>query len=255
MAISDKTRKTLWAKSGNRCSICRIELVQDENKPDGEFIIGEECHIVSPKEKGPRGKYQLSYDYNHYDNMILLCANHHQMIDKKFDIYTVDKLKTIKKDHENWVYSTLEKDIMEFTNEKTNIIILPKITSGKKIIDIIRNPDCINFGYDELFRDEEAIIIGGFLDELKEYADNFSLIGYEEISKFGIWCNEKIKTLNQNGFFLFGLKRKTKFSFTIANKNSEVTLYYSSFYVARQENPSIVGDFLITKFPSQIHFS
>jgi hypothetical protein len=41
MAISDKTRKSLWAKSGNRCSICKIELFSE--KDADVFNIGEEC--------------------------------------------------------------------------------------------------------------------------------------------------------------------------------------------------------------------
>ena len=44
MSISDKDRKHLWAKSGNRCAICRQELFLS-NKNNEDFNIGEECHI------------------------------------------------------------------------------------------------------------------------------------------------------------------------------------------------------------------
>ena len=47
MAITSKTRKELWAKSGNRCAICKKELVHQISQEDGSFIIGDECHIIS----------------------------------------------------------------------------------------------------------------------------------------------------------------------------------------------------------------
>ena len=40
MAITSKTRKELWAKSGNRCAICKKELVNQISEDDGSFIIG-----------------------------------------------------------------------------------------------------------------------------------------------------------------------------------------------------------------------
>ena len=79
MGILDKDRKHLWAKSGNRCAICKHELFLS-NKNNEDFNIGEECHIVSSQLKGPRhvDNYQ---DYDSYDNLILLCRNHHKEID------------------------------------------------------------------------------------------------------------------------------------------------------------------------------
>ena len=38
MAITDKTRKTLWARQGNRCSMCRTELVSERNEHDRKWI-------------------------------------------------------------------------------------------------------------------------------------------------------------------------------------------------------------------------
>lgn len=80
MGISDKTRKNLWAKSGNRCSICKTELFSGQKNED-EFNIGEECHIISSKQNGPRYKSNLD-NYDTYDNLILLCRNHHKEIDE-----------------------------------------------------------------------------------------------------------------------------------------------------------------------------
>ncbi len=100
MAINDKTRKNLWAKSGNKCAICKIELFQ-ETRESNELNIGEECHIISEKPKGPRHKIGL-IDYDNYDNLILFCRNHHKTVDELVDTYNEEVLRYLKANHENW---------------------------------------------------------------------------------------------------------------------------------------------------------
>ena len=112
MSILDKDRKHLWAKSGNRCAICKQELFLP-NKSNEDFNVGEECHIVSSQVNGPRhiDNYQ---DYDSYENLILLCRNHHKEIDDKsnISIYPIEKLHQIKDKHEKWV-SESAKTIVE----------------------------------------------------------------------------------------------------------------------------------------------
>jgi predicted restriction endonuclease len=86
MPISDKTRKILWGRSGNRCAFCRHELVIDATTADDESVIGEECHILSRKGQGPR--YDSSYPSEQLDeaeNLILLCRIHHKMVDDQHE--------------------------------------------------------------------------------------------------------------------------------------------------------------------------
>jgi hypothetical protein len=52
--MTDKTRKILWGRSGNRCAVCEHELVVDATAVDDESVVGDECHIVSGKGQGPR---------------------------------------------------------------------------------------------------------------------------------------------------------------------------------------------------------
>lgn len=107
MSISLKDRKLLWAKSGNRCAICKKEFNQGPNNDtDNEAIIGEECHIIAQKNDGPRGEYELE-DRDTIDNIILLCRNHHKIVDSQVAEYSVEELRQIKRDHEEWVRRTL----------------------------------------------------------------------------------------------------------------------------------------------------
>ena len=252
MAITDKTRKALWAKSGNRCLLCRIELVQEADGTNDQLIIGEECHIISSKIKGPRGNYEYSGDYDHVDNLVLLCANDHKRVDELTDIYTVEKLALFKVIHESWVKSTLERDVLAFTNDKNNIKSLPKIVTGKQIVDLINGAHMFDFNHDELKTGEEAEFIGGLFEELMDYGDILTDIGYAEVAKLGIRYNEELEKLKQLGFVLFGLRRKIRLR---NDKKEDMGVYDTSSLIAvRQDNPSIVGDFLIAKFQSKVSF-
>jgi hypothetical protein len=112
MSIGLKTRKILWGKSGNRCAICRTLLYDNEIETDNPALIGEECHIVAKEENGPRGNSSLSSEERDFENnLILLCCNHHTIIDTETVNYTVEKLHTIKSEHEEWVKKSLNIQI------------------------------------------------------------------------------------------------------------------------------------------------
>jgi hypothetical protein len=98
----------LWGRAAGRCSICRTVLVVDRTESDSEAVIGEMCHIVAESEDGPRGRSPLrSAQRNEYDNLILLCPNHHAEIDAQSEAFTIERLKSIKAEHEKWVRDSL----------------------------------------------------------------------------------------------------------------------------------------------------
>jgi HNH endonuclease len=111
MAISDKTRKLLWGKSGNRCTICRRELVIQTTNMDDESIVGDECHIISGQYSGPRHDPAFpSHLINEAENLLLLCKVHHKQIDDQHETYTVELLRLQKANHEKWVSKKLSDE-------------------------------------------------------------------------------------------------------------------------------------------------
>jgi hypothetical protein len=89
--------KRLFAVSGNRCAFpkCECHLVLEDT------LIGEVCHIRAASDGGPRADSSQSSEQRHgYENLILLCANHHKVVDDDTEAYTVDRLVKMKKDHE-----------------------------------------------------------------------------------------------------------------------------------------------------------
>jgi hypothetical protein len=105
MAISLKTHKMLWARSGNRCAFpeCGRLLVEDVEGA-GASILGVEAHIVARRPNGPRGVAVAETELGDaLANLILLCPLHHKIVDDHADTYTVDVLAAMKLAHERTI--------------------------------------------------------------------------------------------------------------------------------------------------------
>jgi len=130
MDLSERERKILWAKAGNRCSFRFQNSVCDQplciNDQGKNVVVGQECHIVGEKPVAARfiDDFPARESYN---NAILMCPIHHKLIDDKEtrDIYTIEILIEMKriheqaiKTHENMVSSArLEIKDSEFSTE------------------------------------------------------------------------------------------------------------------------------------------
>jgi hypothetical protein len=124
MNIKEKDIKLLWGRAANRCSFpdCRVKLCQDNKTATNSFPIGEQAHIVGKEEGSARSGSILSVnERDSYHNLILLCPNHHTLVDKNPDDYPIEKLHMFKSQHEYWVESTLSES--HDVNAKANDII------------------------------------------------------------------------------------------------------------------------------------
>jgi hypothetical protein len=82
--------------------MCETVLVREpEVDGDSHAIVGEECHVIARSPGGPRGGPGLPDDS--YDNLILLCATCHTVVDMQATKYTSDALRTMKTQHEQRV--------------------------------------------------------------------------------------------------------------------------------------------------------
>lgn len=91
------TVKRLFAVSGNQCAFpdCTAPLVVDN------IVTAEICHIEAQSAKGPRYNSKQSDEDRHgFDNLILMCGDHHKVIDADEEKYTVKKLIGMKTEHE-----------------------------------------------------------------------------------------------------------------------------------------------------------
>lgn len=118
MSISNPELKKLYALSAGRCNICNTNLFEND------VHIGQMAHIIAKSIKGPRGEEYLNSGINSYNNLILLCANHHLEVDGSLDFYTVDKLHSIKKSHESKIKHALNFSETETRERKNDVTFL-----------------------------------------------------------------------------------------------------------------------------------
>ena len=93
-----KTIKQLYGASGGRCSRCKCNLIYPKTENDNSIQIGKIAHIVAFNNNGPRGDSNFPHEMkNEYDNLILLCSNCHDLIDKQLNKYSIESLKKNKR--------------------------------------------------------------------------------------------------------------------------------------------------------------
>lgn len=102
MAISDRTKRLLWSRSGGYCQnpACNREVFAFFESGDVS-TLGELAHIISQSERGPRGKDSLGRgERDEYENIILLCPICHTLVDKNPEQYPAGTLHQWKRHHE-----------------------------------------------------------------------------------------------------------------------------------------------------------
>jgi hypothetical protein len=95
---SATTIKRLFALSGNRCAFpgCTHTLF-DQNGT----LIADVCHIAGDKPGAKRhDPLQTAAQRQGFNNLIVLCANHHRIVDSDETTYTRPALRAMKRVHE-----------------------------------------------------------------------------------------------------------------------------------------------------------
>lgn len=101
--IPESVKFRLWGKAAGRCQYdgCNKPLWLD-NLTKAEFNTAYIAHIIADKKNGPRGDKLLSPKLkSDISNLMLMCDEHHRLIDK-IDVagHTVTRLTEMKKKHE-----------------------------------------------------------------------------------------------------------------------------------------------------------
>lgn len=103
VGIPLRDQKMLWGAANGRCSFpnCPKVLVSERTTNDPRVMLGEIAHIVGERTNGPRGQPPLTQDErDSYENTILLCHEHHEVVDGQPKTYTVEVLLGYKRAHE-----------------------------------------------------------------------------------------------------------------------------------------------------------
>lgn len=128
----------LWVRCGGRCSICKTYLLKSPltGRP---ISLGQFAHIIAHGEYGPRPRSHSDYpeDYiDTIDNIIVLCKNCHDEIDRDESNYSEQWLRDKKAEHErNIELQTLPSNddarlVVTFSSPigKRGVTITPELT-------------------------------------------------------------------------------------------------------------------------------
>ena len=126
------TKYMLCSISAGRCHFCNKFLFTDavtlEDNNDSNL-----AHIVASSPDGPRGDEKKSQQLSDkIENLMLMCQEHHHLIDAYPEKYTVETLKDMKKAHEERVRSLCAS----MNLEKTEIIIFQADIKGQQLAKI-----------------------------------------------------------------------------------------------------------------------
>lgn len=111
MAIAEKDIKMLWGRAAGHCSApkCPASLLPLLAK-SGDVVLGEMAHLIGRRPGAARSNPVVGAD-DGYDNLILLCPNHHTIVDKAEADYPPALLKQWKADWEVEVTTRLMKRV------------------------------------------------------------------------------------------------------------------------------------------------
>jgi hypothetical protein len=243
MAISDKTRKVLWGRSGNRCAICRQRLVVDETDADAESVVGDECHIHSGAPNGPR--HEAAADPQSIDalaNLLLLCRVHHKMVDDQFETYTAELLRSIKANHEQWVEDRFKEESgyppIRIRRSKDEIPerLLP-VESGAELFNLGTGCHGSYQDHNDDLNDEEVEIVGGFLQNLSDWVDIANHLEPMDKVRAKKSLSDELQELRSKGFLVFAAKERQRIEGGLGGPSNFFVLHVT---VARENDPNIV---------------
>lgn len=133
---SPQTITKLWAKAAGRCEYdgCNKLLYKDDLTSE-DINRGFVAHIIAASPDGPRGSEVLSAQLvDDINNIMLMCHDHHRLIDhEQVAEHAVDRLREMKKKHENRV-----REVTEIDAAKISVPVVYGTNIGQEAVSIPR---------------------------------------------------------------------------------------------------------------------
>ena len=131
-----------------------------------------------------------------------------------------------------------EEQVRKFLDDFQKIDFLPLIQSGRHLMQIAGGAELGTYGYSPLENNEEAELVGGFLQDVRDWGDIWIELNMIERARAEVELNERIEELARNGYWLFGQRKKKKLLFPHTSNPSVWTIRY--LYIVQKDDPSIL---------------
>jgi hypothetical protein len=178
MAMSDHDRKLLWGKAARRCAICNELLTKPETARDREAVIGDEAHIVGERPSSARYRVVDRVWCASYENRILLCPNHHRLVDAQPEDWPEERLLRLKAEHEERMTGRTEHGrhsgmVFELPRDATMFLL----TDGKDVLDVVAGALAFQMGHDRLQSDAEQNAAASLLQSARDWGEIYGETG------------------------------------------------------------------------------
>ena len=206
-------------------------------------VVGDECHINSGALGGPR--YDAAIEQQSIDNLVnllLLCRVHHKMVDDQFETYTAELLRTIKDNHERWVDSKFKEaeglSAVKVRRFKSEIPVqLKTVESGQELFNLASGCHGSYQNHSDDLSDEEVEIVGGFLQNLKDWVDCASDLEPIEKVRATKSLTDELNELKRCGFFVFAAREKQRLEGGVGAPSDFLVLHVS---IIRENDTNII---------------
>lgn len=152
--IPEKIKLILMGKSGGKCEFrgCN-KIILEETLTGKSGIYSNFAHIIADRVNGPRGDKVLSPKLaKEESNIMVLCFEHHKLIDENEKEYTVQLLNEMKEEHENYI-----EELMKIPKDN-NVIAVKYSSSISDRIPIIPDEEIRNSVKKQRMYSERKII-------------------------------------------------------------------------------------------------
>ena len=169
--IKLETKLILWGKAAGRCQYdgCNKQLYID-GLTNAEFNTAYIAHIIADSPNGPRGHKLLSDKLSDkIENLMLLCDEHHRLIDRKqVKEHTVERLTLMKQNHEERMIK-----LTDISDSKKSHIIMYGANIGKHNSPLIYSDACLALRPDYYPAENKPIALGMKNSSLQDDEDEF----------------------------------------------------------------------------------
>lgn len=192
LKILQSTIQMLYSRSGNICAYPGCEERFYSIDRDNVQNLSNICHIESANKGGERfNPKQTNEERRHYDNLILLCPNHHK-ITNDVNKYTVEVLRDMKLAHESLIDQRLRAQEKIYAQPSILAIVISTISQSiDNILECNNNEVLAPFSIEQKIKYN---CITRYKDVFQDYAifqGSISAI-YEELEMNGPQRNTQI---------------------------------------------------------------
>lgn len=205
MSITDHTRKVLWSLSGNGCARCGAALVHPpEAAGDPHAIVGRECHIIAQAPSGPRGDAGERNELDGQQNLILLCANCHAVVDGHPERFPPETLRGIKAAHESKIAARRSRGMPEVAiRGRGKSVRLSLVESGDSLLEMSGRSFAWAWERPHRLSASQRQVIGDLMQSFSDWSEAYEEIGPRGQLEAGDAVDGRLAELREEGLVVY----------------------------------------------------